>query len=734
MGQWASAWRDVRVPAAVVVAQALWWPLRPWWFGVALDARSLPGVCAVAVVAFGALLYRRRAPELALLCAVLATALSGGLATVAVAGPVAVVLTSYGLVVHRTAVVSAVGVVTAAFGLAVAAAFHGASLRAAAGAALLLGAVGGAIWAVGRLSRRIRSDRDAAAAFRAASDGLAPFAVAEERRRLATELHDVAAHRLTAIVVSAGAALRLANPALREGAVEHAVNAGRQVVEDLDRLVVLAEPDHDETDIVAIGALVAQHPAARYEHTAAALPPAVTALGYRIVREALTNVMRYAEGAATTVRITAGDGWASVEVLDDGGAPAAGDLGAGRGLAGLRIRVEAAGGSLEAGPAGSAGSGWRVHARLPTRPDPAPGTPTLNAAGGAIRDRALVVLALGLSMGAVLMPSADDPDPLAAPVPAMLLVALLTLHALPLAWRRLAPGPALGAALWILLAWLGCTAAGWTRRDPAETFLWCWWVELALVYAVGAYRPANRYGLGAPLAVAAVGGAVLGAGTGVTGNRVAAATVLAVLLAVPLIITWVAGRLVAARRSRQAEAETCEREALLRRAEGAARNERFRIADGLRRSARGHAVSVVAAAEAGRLDEVVVQARAGLHALRELLHGLPADSPDLPPAVAALADLAARRRSSLRYIGAPRPLPAPLEVVAHRAGAALITDGAAVVVTYTDYGLGMEVRRRPPVGRDLVRSLRHMMDAAGGSLTLDTDRTMVRFWLPEALR
>ncbi|MFC5943101.1 ATP-binding protein [Micromonospora harpali] len=731
MGQWASAWRDVRVPAVVVVAQVLWWPLRPWWFGVALDARSLPGVCAVAVVAFGALLYRRRAPELALLCAVLATALSGGLATVAVAGPVAVVLTSYALVVHRTAVVSAGGVATAVFGLAVAAAFHGASLRAAAGAALLLSAVGGATWAVGRLRRRIHSDRDAAAAFRAASDGLAPFAVAEERRRLATELHDVAAHRLTAIVVSAGAALRLANPALREGAVEHAVNAGRQVVEDLDRLVVLAEPDHDETDIVAVDALVAQHPVARYEHTTAALPPAVTALVYRIVREALTNMMRYAEGAATTVRITAGDGWVSVEVLDDGGAPAAGDLGAGRGLAGLRTRVEAAGGSLQAGPAGS---GWRVHARLPTRSDPAPGTPTLAAAGGAIRDRALVVLALGLSTGAVLMPSADDPDPLAAPVPAMLLVALLTLHALPLAWRRLAPGPALGAALSILLAWLGCTAAGWTRRDPAETFLWCWWVELALVYAVGAYRPANRSGLGAPLAVAAVGGAVLGAGTGVTGNRVAAAAVLAVLLAVPLITTWVAGRLVATRRSRQAVAETREREALLRRAEGAARNERLRIADGLRRSAREHAVSVVAAAEAGRLDEVAVQARAGLHALRELLHGLPADSPDLPPAVAALADLAARRRSSLRYIGAPRPLPAPLEVVAHRAGAVLITDGAAVVVTYTDDGLGMEVRRRPPVGRDLVRSLRHMMDAAGGSVTLDTDRTMVRFWLPEALR
>ncbi|MEV6924871.1 ATP-binding protein, partial [Dactylosporangium sp. NPDC051485] len=679
---------------------------------------------------FGALLYRRRAPEVALLCAALATALSEGLATVAIAGPVAVVLTSYGLVVHRTAAVSAASVAAAVLGLAVAAAFHGASLRAAAGVALLLGAVGGAVWALGRLGRRIRVDRDAVAAFRAASDGLVPFAVAEERRRLAAELHDVAAHRLTAIVVSAGAALRLADPALRREAVEHAVDAGRQSVEDLDRLVALAGPDH-EAGVAAIDALVARHPSVRYEGTAAALPPAVTGLVHRIVREALTNIMRYAAGAATTVRIATGDGWVSVDVLDDGGAAAAGDLGAGRGLAGLRARVEAAGGRLEAGPAGS---GWRVRARLPTRSGPAPGTPALTAAGGAIRDRALVVLALGLSMGAVLLPSADDPDPLAAPVPAMLLVALLTLHALPLAWRRLAPGPALGAALAILLAWLGCTEAGWTRLDPAETFLWCWWVELALVYAVAVYRPANRYGLGAPLAVAAVGGAALAAGAGISGNRIAAAAVLAVMLAPALIAIWVVGRLVAVRRSRRATAAAREREALLRRAEGAARDERFRIADGLRRSAREHAVSAVAAAEAGRLDEVAGEARAGLHALRELLHGLPEDSPDPPPAVAALADLAARRRSSLRYIGAPRPLPAPLEVVAHRAGEALITDGAAVVVTYTGNGLGLEVRRRPPAGRDLVRPLRHLVDAAGGSVTLDTDRTTIRVWLPEALR
>ncbi|WP_426513285.1 sensor histidine kinase [Dactylosporangium sp. McL0621] len=732
MGEPASSWRDVWVPAVVLAAQVLWWPLPALWSDAGIDPRLLPGACAVGVVAGGALLHRRRWPGPALVSATLATAFGADLATVAIAGPVAVVLTAYSLAVHRTAAVSAIGATTAALGLAAATAFHGASIRAAAGAALLFGAVGATVWAVGRLRRRVHADRDAVAAFRAASTGLAPFAAAQERRRLAAELHDVAAHRLTAIVVSAGAALRLGDPALRAAAVGHAVDTGRQAVEDLDRLVAMAEPDHEAfEDLDAVDELVAGHPSVRYERTANASPPAAAGLVYRIVREALTNVMRYAEGAAVTVRIGDGDGWLDVEVLDGGGAPAGGDLGAGRGLDGLRARVEAAGGSLRAGPDGR---GWRVHARLPAPPAAAPDPPATNVAGAAMRDRALVVLALGLSMGAVLLPDRDDPDLLAAPGPAVLLVALLTLHALPLAWRRLAPGPALAAALAILLAWLGCTAARWTRLDPAETFLWCWWIEIALVYAVAAYRPASRSGFAAPLAVAAVGGAALGAGTGITGDRFAAGAVLAAMLAVPLAATWVVGRLVAARRSRRAATVAGERQALRRRAEGAARAERSRIADGVRRSAREHAVSAVAAAEAGRLDDVAAQARAGLHALRELLQGLPQERPDPPPAVAALADLAARRRSSLRYIGVPRALPAPVDVAAHRVGEALITDGATVTVSYAGTGIGMEIRRRPPAGADVVRPLRRLADAVGGSVTLDADRTTIRVWLPEALR
>jgi hypothetical protein len=355
--------------------------------------------------------------------------------------------------------------------------------------------------------------------------------------------------------------------------------------------------------------LVGAHPSVRSERTARVVPPAVASLAHRIVREALTNIMRYAQGAPAAVRIAADRGGFTVTVLDGGGSRTAGDVGSGLGIAGLRTRVEAVGGTLEAGPAGP---GWRLRAWLPWQPGAAPGSPprsgatpagrTGAGAGAAVRDRAMVVLALGLSTGAVLVPGGDSPDPLAAPMPAALLVTLLVLHALPLAWRRLAPGPALVAALAIQIAWLAGTAAGWTRHDPAETFLWCWWVELALVYAVGAYRPASGLGFAAPLAVAAVGGAALGAGAGITGNRAAAGAVLGVMLAVPLAAAWLTGRLAGARRSRRSAAEAAARKTVQRHADRAAMSERTRIADGLSGTARVHATSALAAAEAGRLD------------------------------------------------------------------------------------------------------------------------------------
>lgn len=100
--------------------------------------------------------------------------------------------------------------------------------------------------------------------------------------------------------------------------------------------------------------------------------PGVDISAYRIVQEALTNVLKHADASRATVRIAHRDGGVEIAVADDGtGQPAthAGqDAGRGHGLAGMRERVGLYGGSLEAGPAPA--GGWRVVARLPREAGP----------------------------------------------------------------------------------------------------------------------------------------------------------------------------------------------------------------------------------------------------------------------------------------------------------------------------------------------------------------------------
>jgi signal transduction histidine kinase len=100
-----------------------------------------------------------------------------------------------------------------------------------------------------------------------------------------------------------------------------------------------------------------------------ALPPAVEVAGYRVVQESLTNAIRYAAGAAATVRLAYRDDGIMVEVTDDGpgaAAAAATIRGGGAGLAGLRERARLLGGQLEAGSA--AERGFAVRAFLPGPP------------------------------------------------------------------------------------------------------------------------------------------------------------------------------------------------------------------------------------------------------------------------------------------------------------------------------------------------------------------------------
>jgi signal transduction histidine kinase len=99
-----------------------------------------------------------------------------------------------------------------------------------------------------------------------------------------------------------------------------------------------------------------------------ALPPGLDLACYRVVQEALTNVMKYAGQARTAVRLDYRPDELIIDVTDDGPAVTA-QAGGGRGLLGLRERVSLYGGEFEAGPRPA--GGWRVTARLPLEPQPA---------------------------------------------------------------------------------------------------------------------------------------------------------------------------------------------------------------------------------------------------------------------------------------------------------------------------------------------------------------------------
>ena len=206
---------------------------------------------------------------------------------------------------------------------------------------------------------------------------LAEQARAEERARLAGEMHDVVTHRVSLMVLQAGA-LRMTSPdeATRRAAEDLRVT-GCQALDELRDLVAIlrTHPDGDErpsTD--GLAALVAESasvgtPAELTEEGDPALAsPLVGRTAYRIVREALTNVRKHAPGARVTVHVSYGDSQVRLAVRNTA-APGAADLsglagtGSGLGLAGLRQRVELVAGTLRAGPAPD--GGFCLEATLP---------------------------------------------------------------------------------------------------------------------------------------------------------------------------------------------------------------------------------------------------------------------------------------------------------------------------------------------------------------------------------
>jgi signal transduction histidine kinase len=203
--------------------------------------------------------------------------------------------------------------------------------------------------------------------------------VAEERLRIAQDLHDSVAHTMATINVQAGVAAHVIDrhPDRARDALVVIQQASREVLDELSALLGLLRPDGGDAAALAptpgpaqLGSLVESarrsglEVSLQVEHDVSSVPQPVGVALYRIVQESLTNVVRHAgPGARATVTVTEDpDGRLAVEIADDG-AGANGTSGTGVGIVGMRERAEATGGALVAGarPQG----GWVVRGEWP---------------------------------------------------------------------------------------------------------------------------------------------------------------------------------------------------------------------------------------------------------------------------------------------------------------------------------------------------------------------------------
>ena len=241
----------------------------------------------------------------------------------------------------------------------------------------------GAAWAAGRALREreevARRLAERARELEEERDAHAALSVRYERARIASELHDIVAHAISVMVVQASAGQRLAphDPESTGEAFEAIAEAARQAEADMGRLVALLGDERAAgaaPDIALVEELVGRAAGSgldvrlRLEGDREDLQPELGQAAYRVVQEGLTNALRYASGAPVTVLVR-GERRTLVVAVENGPAPTAGagddvlaGTGTGNGLTGLRERLVAVGGTLDAGP--TADGGWLLSARI----------------------------------------------------------------------------------------------------------------------------------------------------------------------------------------------------------------------------------------------------------------------------------------------------------------------------------------------------------------------------------
>jgi signal transduction histidine kinase len=198
--------------------------------------------------------------------------------------------------------------------------------------------------------------------------------LADERLRIARELHDTLAHSLVAINVRASVAADLGDSQDPSAALRDIKAASATALRDLrDTLGLLRErgdaaPTAPALDLESLPGLIDNARAAglgidaEVEIDGAPVPPAIGRAAFRIVQESLTNVLRHAEASRALVRVGERAGVLTIEVTDDG-RPNGIAASPGHGLRGMAERATALGGNVDAGPLKA--GGWRVSAELP---------------------------------------------------------------------------------------------------------------------------------------------------------------------------------------------------------------------------------------------------------------------------------------------------------------------------------------------------------------------------------
>jgi len=234
-------------------------------------------------------------------------------------------------------------------------------------------------WWVGTQVRRrrhlVNELRERTSQLEAQQDAFARLSVRHERARIARELHDIVAHHLAVIVVQAGAGRMAPATQVDRNAERFASirESGGHALEEMARLVDLLDADRDDEsgafgklrvllDEAAAGGIPVRLTPLP---VGVRLPPETEDAAYRVVQEGLTNAIKHAPGAAILVRVSAPGDEVEVEVRNEAAATTSplARTGSGLGLAGMRERVEALGGTLDVGPTSS--GGWRLTARLP---------------------------------------------------------------------------------------------------------------------------------------------------------------------------------------------------------------------------------------------------------------------------------------------------------------------------------------------------------------------------------